>query len=204
MSTHEYRDRVGKSQKSQFVLSISNWHFVRDNLELKNSVECKTKDVVVAIKLSSTTFKPVSVSQPVLDEDGDEVEDLFYFDRNGLQIPYPLFIHLLNQVEFTVDFLGLVKSEFEKHGRVIMTDDAEDFDDSIEREELTRKKFEDNEKLREAEEERALMILEGRLFRDSDRSSEPERKRSGPQTPSGSPSSSPAPSPRHGKRVCKK
>lgn len=145
----------------------------------------------MALKLASTTFKPITVTQPALDEAGAEAEDLFYFDRNGLSMPYPLFVHLINRVEFTCDFLDLAKTLYEAQGRIIQADDESDFDDSADREEMLKRKLDESEKLREAEEDKALQFLEGRHLREEGEAAEP-KSGNGPRTPSRTPSPLPS------------
>ena len=101
---------------SQFVLTISNWHFVRDAQNVKVLPVCAIKDCVIGLKLSSTAFKPPSSDHA----DGD-----YHFDKNGLLMPYTVFLDFMSSIEFKQDFMDLVKKEYEQRGNKIDNDDNE-------------------------------------------------------------------------------
>ena len=94
-------------------------------------------------------------------------------------------------MEFTCDFLDLAKTLYEAQGRIIQADDESDFDDSADREEMLKRKLDESEKLREAEEDKALQFLEGRHLREEGEAAEP-KSGNGPRTPSPLPSFVPA------------
>jgi len=140
---------------SQFVLTISNWHFVRDIQNFKVLPVCAIKDCVIGLKLSSTAFKPQSLGH----SDGK-----YHFDKNGLLMPYTVFLDFISSIKF--DFMDLVKQEFENRGNKIDNDDNESaiaaiLAKAVEREaEVT--------KLREAAEEEYLnTLLEARIAHGS-------------------------------------
>ena len=98
------------------MLTISNWHFVRDAQNVKVLPVCAIKDCVIGLKLSSTAFKPPSSDHA----DGD-----YHFDKNGLLMPYTVFLDFMSSIEFKQDFMDLVKKEYEQRGNKIDNDDNE-------------------------------------------------------------------------------
>jgi len=124
LASHEFKDRTGKVTKSQFVLTVSNWHFVRDNQTSKQCPPCKPKDCIIGLKLASTAFKVPGATQDLTVAAEPEAEE-FCFDRNGLLIPYNSFVYLMTHVEFCVDYMDAVKTEFESHGFRVENDDNE-------------------------------------------------------------------------------
>ena len=102
---------------SQFVLTISNWHFVRDAQNVKVLPVCAIKDCVIGLKLSSSAFKPQSLEHA---DDGE-----YHFDKNGLLMPYTVFLDFMSSIEFKKDFMDLVKTEYENRGNKIDNDDNE-------------------------------------------------------------------------------
>ncbi len=98
------------------MLTISNWHFVRDAQNVKVLPVCAIKDCVIGLKLSSTAFKPPSSDHA----DGD-----YHFDKNGLLMPYTVFLDFMSSIEFKKDFMDLVKNEYENRGNKIDNDDNE-------------------------------------------------------------------------------
>jgi hypothetical protein len=98
------------------VLTISNWHFVRDAQNVKVLPVCTIKDCVIGLKLSSSAFKP----QLLEHADGE-----YHFDKNGLLMPYTVFLDFMCSIEFKKDFMDLVKKEYEHRGNKIDNDDNE-------------------------------------------------------------------------------
>ena len=137
ISVYEYNDKSGKKQISKFVLSISNWHFVRDSQLLKDCPTCYPKDCMVSLKFSSTTFKTLENAQ-------EPAEIGYFFDRNGLAVPYAIFIYLLRHEQFTVDFCDLVKLEFENRGNQISWEDDE-IDESVEIQQTQEERIDDDQ-----------------------------------------------------------
>ena len=116
LSEFNYTDKKGKPQQSQYVLIISNWHFIREHQDKKESPPCKPENCNISIKLSCSVFKSapsdLSVSgSGYLDPLPD---DGFSFDKNGAIIPYSAFLSLLDDKYFVNDFLPEVKTEYEK------------------------------------------------------------------------------------------
>jgi hypothetical protein len=101
---------------SQFVLTISNWHFVRDAQNVKVLPVCAIKDCVIGLKLSSSAFKPQSLEHA----DGE-----YHFDKNRLLMPYTVFLDFMSSIEFKKDFMDLVKKEYEHRGNKINNNDNE-------------------------------------------------------------------------------
>ncbi len=97
---------------SQFVLTISNWHFVRDVQNFKVLPVCAIKDCVIGLKLSFTAFKSQSL---------DHLDGEYHFDKNGLLMPYTVFLDFISSIKF--DFMDLVKQEYENRGNKIDNDD---------------------------------------------------------------------------------
>jgi len=98
-------------------LTISNWHFVRDAQNVKVLPVCAIKDCVIGLKLSSSAFKPQSLEHA---DDGE-----YHFDKNGLLMPYTVFLDFMSSIEFKKDFMDLVKTEYENRGNKIDNDDNE-------------------------------------------------------------------------------
>jgi hypothetical protein len=149
--------KTGQKLLSQFVLTISNWHFVRDIQNFKVLPVCAIKDCIIGLKLSSTAFKPQSLDH----SDGE-----YHFDKNGLLMPYTVFLDFMSSIEFKQDFMDLVKQEYENRGNKIDNDDNESaiaaiLAKAVEREaEVT--------KLREAAKEEYLnTLLEARIAHGS-------------------------------------
>ena len=98
-------------------MTISNWHFVRDAQNVKVLPVCAIKDCVIGLKLSSSAFKPQSLEHA---DDGE-----YHFDKNGLLMPYTVFLDFMSSIEFKKDFMDLVKNEYENRGNKIDNDDNE-------------------------------------------------------------------------------
>jgi hypothetical protein len=139
------------------VLTISNWHFVRDAQNVKVLPVCAIKDCVIGLKLSSTAFKPPSSDHA----DGD-----YHFDKNGLLMPYTVFLDFMSSIEFKQDFMDLVKKEYEQRGNKIDNDDNESavaaiLANAVEREtEITKQR-------EAAEEEYLNTLLQARIAHGS-------------------------------------
>jgi hypothetical protein len=99
------------------VLTISNWHFVRDAQNVQVLPVCAIKDCFIGLKLSSSAFKPQSLEHA---DDGE-----YHFDKNGLLMPYTVFLDFMSSIEFKKDFMDLVKNEYENRGNKIDNDDNE-------------------------------------------------------------------------------
>ena len=139
------------------MLTISNWHFVRDAQNVKVLPVCAIKDCVKGLKLSSTAFKPPSSDHA----DGD-----YHFDKNGLLMPYTVFLDFMSSIEFKQDFMDLVKKEYEQRGNKIDNDDNESavaaiLANAVEREtEITKQR-------EAAEEEYLNTLLQARIAHGS-------------------------------------
>jgi hypothetical protein len=109
------------------------------------------------LKLSSTAFKPPSSDHA----DGD-----YHFDKNGLLMPYTVFLDFMSSIEFKQDFMDLVKKEYEQRGNKIDNDDNESavaaiLANAVEREtEITKQR-------EAAEEEYLNTLLQARIAHGS-------------------------------------
>ena len=139
------------------MLTISNCHFVGDAQNVKVLPVCAIKDCVIGLKLSSTAFKPPSSDHA----DGD-----YHFDKNGLLMPYTVFLDFMSSIEFKQDFMDLVKKEYEQRGNKIDNDDNESavaaiLANAVEREtEITKQR-------EAAEEEYLNTLLQARIAHGS-------------------------------------
>lgn len=127
LSSHTSKGKDDKPIYSQIVLSISNWHFNRDNQHLKFGPRCRPEDVCISLKLSSSAFVSADATGPTLptyNEDESYGDDLstssaptddscFNFDRNGVIIPYFAFVSLLDDTNFQ-SYLKTVVEKFEE------------------------------------------------------------------------------------------
>jgi hypothetical protein len=43
----------------------------------------------------------------------------YHFDKNGLLMPYTVFLDFMSSIEFKKDFMDLVKNEYENRGNKI-------------------------------------------------------------------------------------
>jgi hypothetical protein len=143
LAAHESVDKTGRQIKTEYVLSVSNWHFVRDNQNVKVLPACEPKDCVISLKLSSTAFQAAT---PFLQHD-----QRYFYDKNGLLVPYVLFLHLMSLSEFTTDLMDAPRREYESRGNQLQDDDNEAAVDDLlsletadqEAEELARRADED-------------------------------------------------------------
>lgn len=111
LSTHEYQDTKNRWQKSNVVLIVNNWKFVKDLDAAAPAPLCQLKNWSIELKISSTTFRsPTSQREPYLSEDGREL----WFDRNGVCMSYDGFMGLLNHPEF-IQYMAHVKNLYEMH-----------------------------------------------------------------------------------------
>jgi hypothetical protein len=78
---------------TRLVLIVSNWSFVRDHKDSKRPVKCTSQDVTISLKLSSTAFARTS--------EAAVKKEPYSFDKNGLILPYPAFLSLLKNEDFT-------------------------------------------------------------------------------------------------------
>jgi hypothetical protein len=116
LASHSFKDRSGKLVTSQLILSVSNWHFCRDTQALAEAPACTLNNLLVTIKLSSSSFacdKPVSASSASKNSGTLAGDEEYSFDRNGAMIPYEALLSLLADVQFS-KFMDGVRSEFEK------------------------------------------------------------------------------------------
>ena len=111
ISSHSFveknKDKTTTQHMSELVVTISNWHFVRDNLSNPRINRCTLADCAIGLKLSSSVFKPASVAAS-----DKPSEHTYYFDRNGTTIPYEAFFALLQNKDFE-EFLNHVKRRYE-------------------------------------------------------------------------------------------
>jgi hypothetical protein len=110
LADFSYQNREKKPQETKIVVSISNWHFVRDNEKKKNCSPCRPEDCTVTFKLSSTVFKPAGGVETVQNPND---KDLF-FDKVGAIIPYSAFSSLMSAKGFVDTFCSTVKKEYER------------------------------------------------------------------------------------------
>lgn len=88
---------------SQFVLGISNWHFVRDKgSDRSKQLTCTPGDIQIYIKLSSDVFRS---------ENSESGKSDFAFDRNSACFSYATLISLIR----SDDFQSLCRSVKEKY-----------------------------------------------------------------------------------------
>ena len=116
LSEVKFVDQKGKTQESQYVLIISNWHFIREHQDKRESPPCKPEDCNISIKLSSTTFKTGSADLSITGANYLDPlpDDGFSFDRNGVIIPYSSFLSLMEDKYFLNDYLPDVQREYER------------------------------------------------------------------------------------------
>jgi hypothetical protein len=123
------KDKDDKPIHSQIILSISNWHFNRDQQHLKYGPHCRPEDVCISLKLSSTAFAPSSEVGPSfstnIDDTAETADDIstsatsltddscFNFDKNGVIIPYFAFVSLMDDPNFQL-YLKKVVTKFEE------------------------------------------------------------------------------------------
>jgi hypothetical protein len=117
LAAHESADKAGRQIKTEYILSVSNWHFVRDNQNVKVLPACEPKDCVISLKLSSTAFQAAT---PFLQHD-----QRYFYDKNGHLVPYVLFLHLMSLSEFTTDLMDAARREYESRGNQLEDDDNE-------------------------------------------------------------------------------
>ena len=107
------RDNVEKTHTSELVLIINNWHFVKDNHTKTNVPPCRPDDCSVQIKISSTVFKSESQAGSSDLAEASANSEEYFFDKNGIIIPFPAFKDLLSNRDFQF-YLGKVKQQFEE------------------------------------------------------------------------------------------
>jgi hypothetical protein len=84
-----------KNIVSQYVLGISNWHYVRDHsAEKTKELVCTAADIQIYIKLSSDIFRSSK-------QEGEKGELEFAFDRNSACFTYASLISLLRSEDFS-------------------------------------------------------------------------------------------------------
>jgi len=71
-----------ESHKTDLILSLSNFWFVRKHQATSKKIETKAKDFHASLKLASTVFNSEN-AKPAILEDGSEL----YFDKNGVIVP---------------------------------------------------------------------------------------------------------------------
>ena len=108
LSEFAYTDLRKNAQKSRYVVTVSNWHFVRDNQEVNVCPACRPEDCNISLKLASSTFQTATAVGPSTPSDQD-----FFFDRAGAIIPYSAFVSLLSNERFVETFCAKVKEEYE-------------------------------------------------------------------------------------------
>lgn len=101
-------DESQKTFLTQFVLGISNWHFVRDKTsEASKELICSPSDIQIYIKLSSDCFRGNK------GETQNRGELDFCFDRNAACFSYVTLISLIRSEEFQKT-CQLAKTRYEK------------------------------------------------------------------------------------------
>lgn len=132
------------------MLIVDNWCFVRDRLKKKKFLSCTPSDCAVAIKLSSSDFRPrktdgddeeeekfVYDDEPdfeSIDDDEDEASgrsseasrksqsQKFFFDKYGAVLPYGAFLSLMNDKDFSD---GYMKKIYQKYLRDVAREENE-------------------------------------------------------------------------------
>ena len=152
LSRIEFKDKKGVHQESQYVLICSNWHFVRNHQEVRNCPPCSPEDCNISLKLSSTAFRsaPTELSKAGgFLETEIRIDEDYCFDKNGVIIPYPAFISLLQDKRFTQEYLPLVKKEFERVcGPIYVSEEVEEEEEEEEEEDSNKKAKKTNSKKR--------------------------------------------------------
>ena len=100
-----------KHHTTDLILTLSNWHFVRDNVNKPIMPPCTPDDCTIGLKLSSTVFRSGDSSAD--GETNPETGERLYFDRNGALIPYAAFKVLIQSEQMTV-YMEQVKKQYEK------------------------------------------------------------------------------------------
>lgn len=102
-----------KHHSTEMILTISNWHFVRDNVNKPKVPPCTPDDCTIGFKLSSTVFRSGGDSPTTEGETNPETGEKMYFDRNGALIPYAAFKVLIQSADLAV-YMEQVKTLYEK------------------------------------------------------------------------------------------
>jgi len=89
---------------TKLVLIISNWSFVRDNKTNPRKIKCTSQDVTVGLKLASSSFRTAPPT--------DQKRQPYDFDKNGLVMPYPAFLSLMRNKEFTEGYIKKIKDHY--------------------------------------------------------------------------------------------
>jgi hypothetical protein len=92
--------------KSELLLVISNWRFVKQNQELP-ATPCKPHDCTVSLKLSSTGFLSANPDA------GGSTAESFRFDKQGACFSYDAFLDLLANNSMVSEFLAEVRRLYE-------------------------------------------------------------------------------------------
>ena len=93
---------------TKLILIVSNWGFVRDNKDIPEKRRCTVHDVAIGLKLASSSFRPQGSAS------GTKNSTCPYdFDSHGATIPYPAFLSLIKDEEFTRDFICKVRRRYE-------------------------------------------------------------------------------------------
>ena len=101
------------------MLIVGNWRYCQDqNKSPLNIRTCQPDDFSIRLKLASTTFR--NPSNP---------DKVYYFDKNGIQIPFGAFTHLLSKDNTAFQaFLGEIRHEFQKdspHNQALLNGGAD-------------------------------------------------------------------------------
>lgn len=89
---------------TKLVLIISNWSFVRDNKTNPRKIKCTSQDVTIGFKLASSSFRTAPPT--------DQKRQPYDFDKNGLVMPYPAFLSLMRNNEFTEGYIKKIKDHY--------------------------------------------------------------------------------------------
>ena len=92
-------------KQGKVVLAVSNYHFNRGAQAVRQNLKCTSKDCKVSIKFSSEAFKSSKVERQE-----------YYFDKGGLQVNYPAFLHLLTDDFSETLWRGIERYYKEKTG----------------------------------------------------------------------------------------
>ena len=121
--------RNARETKTELVLNVSNWHFNRLAQNDPDEMYCSTSDCKVTLKYSSTEFANPGQKRyrKARRSDGG-----YTWDKAGLTLSYPSFVHLMSDQYLTQTFMKDVRRKFEeKKGSLLACrEDDEDWDRS--------------------------------------------------------------------------
>lgn len=117
--------RNARNTKTELVLNISNWHFNRQAQRDPDEMRCSLTDCNVTLKYSSSEF--AIPGQKGYRKGKRNDGGGYIWDKAGLTLSYPSFVHLMSDKYLTQTFMQDVRRKYEeKQGSLLASREVDE------------------------------------------------------------------------------